>query len=130
MHSGFLPITIETWGIIRCIPRSHSEMGPRYVQWCMLRYGSSWFLCFVELFAGFGYFKYSGDELYKTGFTYWGTKKGLNKVLSFNYFFLINLSKIVSKHRERHKQAYLFVRLSAFDVCEMDFSSQAPAGNG
>lgn len=66
---GFLLITAKTWGILRGIPRCHSEMGSRYVQWCMLIPGSSWFLCFVELFAGFGYFKYSGDQLCKTGFT-------------------------------------------------------------
>lgn len=125
---SFLLITTKRWAILRWIPRCQSVMGSRYVQWFMLRPGSSRFLCFVELFAGFGYFKYSGDQLCKTRFTYQGHQKGLNKILPFNEFFLVNLSKIVSKYEERGKQAYLFV--GAFGICETDFTSQAPAGDG
>lgn len=45
---------------------------------------------------------------------------------------VINLSEIVAKYWERGKQAYMFVilRLGAFDICETDFTYQAPAGNG
>jgi len=67
-----------------CISRCHSEVGSKYVHQCMLRSGRSWFLCFVELFAEFGYIKYSVNQLCKTGFTYQGNKKGLNKILPFN----------------------------------------------
>lgn len=62
----------------------------------------------------------------------WVYLAGKPKKVKLKTRFLINLSKIVSKYGERGKEAYLFgvLRLGEFDVCETDFTSQAPAGNG